>query len=76
MKKKTKTEQDQYDLRERLIRYYKSRQSPEAGKLQVAMAAEVPCSVGTLNAYLTRGREIKGMSAIAIKNYLDKMEDK
>ena len=75
MKKRTKTEQSQYDLRERLIAYYESRKSPDAGKLQVVMAAEVPCSVGTLSAFLTRGREIKGMSAVAIEQYLNRMEN-
>jgi hypothetical protein len=72
-KRKTPTEIAHGKLRERLISYYERRRK-DGGEVQKTMASEVPCSVGTLSAYLTRGRDIKGMSAIAIENYLNRME--
>jgi hypothetical protein len=72
MKKRTTLEQAQHDLRERLIKYYGSRKGD--GDVQRNMAREIPCSIGTLSAFLQRQRPIRGMSAIAIEKYLDRMD--
>ncbi len=73
MKKRTPIEQSQHDLREKLIAYY-NRRKPSGGQVQVEMASEVPCSISTMSALLQRQRPCKGMTAIAIERYLERVE--
>ncbi len=73
MKKKTEIEKRQHALRERLIAYYEKRKT-SGGKVQEIMAKEIPLAYSTLNRYLTRSVDIKGLGAMAVENYLERME--
>lgn len=74
MKRKTPAEQQSHDLRERLIAYYNFRKQRDGGKVQEVIASEIPLAYSTLNRYLTRAVDIKGLGAIAVNLYLEKQE--
>lgn len=84
-KRMTPQEQSEHDLRERLIAHYESLKAKAiqenggeergSGKTQQILAASIPISVSVLNPLLNRQRPIKGLVAIAVRVYLDRMEE-
>ncbi len=84
-KRMTTQEQAEHDLRERLISRYESMKTKAvadnggeergSGKVQQLLAAEIPISVSVLNPLLNRQKPNKGLVAIAVRVYLERVAE-